>query len=609
MRLTTKLLLVFVPTAILSAVLLVASSLRAVSRNMIEDLRASALERTMTKLPNWRAGFRERSERMLLPRLADALPEYDALYAAALDPVGRVIAHTDVAEAGLVRVDDFTRSVLLDSQAKSRQITVDGEPVLELSIPVWESGPEGEGFLLGGSRAHGGERLGTLRLGLRLRSTLRARDHVALSVGLVLCVGGFATWLALFVFVRAVIVAPVTSLSTGVERLARGEIGAPIWADSSDEIGDLSRAFSRLEGDLERTTVSKEHLAQVLRSTQDALFVTDAARRIVMVNPAAAAMTGWTEAELLGRPVGELFSSGTVSVYEHNSELELKTKAGSTVPVLFSSAPMETRGKGVTGLVCAAKDMTDRKRAAEAEALRERERLQKEFVATVSHELRAPITAIKGFAETLLEGGLDDGDNRESFVRTIDRNAARLAHLVENLLTLSALDAGRRRYDPEPLDLEEAIRDFVGTLEPLARRAGVTVRVDAQPGLVVLADGHQLPRILQNLLDNAIKFSRRGGEVLVEARRRDRHALVSITDSGLGIAAEELPLIFERFRRSDAADARKVRGTGLGLSITRQLVELHGGKVWAESEKGKGSIFRFTLPLADAPVSTGASPS
>ena len=599
MRLYSKLLLILLTVAALSVGGLWRYSRRAVTETLVAERRARAEEAAATEMPSWRVSFAAPSERRLLPRLEDSLQSYDARYAAALDAEGRVLAHTNVIETGRLEVDAFTRLAAAAPEPSSRLLTADGEPVLEVSLPVWTERNERERFLLGGTAADGARRLGTRRLGRNLRRVLAERDRIALQIGSVICLGAGVTLGLLFLFVQGIL-APVRRLALGVEKLARGERGTQVPVTTSDEVGDLARGFNRMSEDLARTTVSRDYLTQILHATQDALFVADASWRVAMVNPAACALTGWSEKELLGRPVTRLFEadSGGLALREQNRELALKTRSGATIPVLFSSAPMEEPGRGVTGLVCAAKDITDRKRAEEAEAARERERIQKEFVATVSHELRTPITAIKGFAETLLHGGLDDAENREGFVKTIDRNATRLAQLVENLLTLSVLETGRRRLNPETLELDELIFDFVPTLEPLAQRSCVDISLNLEPGLRVTADRHQLPQILQNLIDNAIKFSRRGGAVSIEARRAGGEAVVSVTDSGIGIAASDLPTIFERFRRAEAEGARKIRGTGLGLSITKQLVELHGGRLWVESVQGQGASFRFTLPLS-----------
>jgi PAS domain S-box-containing protein len=261
------------------------------------------------------------------------------------------------------------------------------------------------------------------------------------------------------------------------------------------------------------------------------------------------------------------------------------------------SAPVRDDAR-MFGRIWFFRDITDRKRAERHEQLRERERLQKDFVATVSHELRTPITAIKGFTDTLLAGGITDEKNRLGFVRTIQRNAERLASLVDDLLALAVLETNKRKMSLETVKLASFTRDFIEQISPLTRRSQISVELDIDAALEVKADPSHLSQVLQNLLDNAIKFSPVRGIVRVRGRACGEEAVVSVRDSGQGIPKADLELIFDRFHRARAADHRKVKGTGLGLSIARQIVDMHGGRIWAESSEGAGATLRFTLPLA-----------
>jgi signal transduction histidine kinase len=274
-----------------------------------------------------------------------------------------------------------------------------------------------------------------------------------------------------------------------------------------------------------------------------------------------------------------------------------KRKDGSTFPAEISYGRFAHRGREL--VMALVRDATERKKAMEAERLRERDAMQRQFVATVSHELRTPIAAIKGFAETLRRGGLEDAKNRLGFIKIIESHADRLGWLVEDLLTLAELESGRSLPKPSRIELEPFIQQFVAGIAPLAAQKPCTVKVDVAKDAQVWADPAHLAQVLQNLLDNAIKYNKKGGAVKVECGSEPGGLLrVSVRDTGIGIPEADLPLIFQQFHRADGAKAMAVRGSGLGLYIIKSLVESNGGRIWAESVKDKGSAFHFTVPLA-----------
>ena len=221
-----------------------------------------------------------------------------------------------------------------------------------------------------------------------------------------------------------------------------------------------------------------------------------------------------------------------------------------------------------------------------------------ELVAHVSHEMRAPISAIKGYAETLLKGGLYDSRNRLRFVRTIERHADRLLELVDNLLHLAVLDHGAARRAPQAVDLQKAVRTALADVRILARSRRISMRADVPAGLRVSVDKSQLSQVLQNLLTNAIKYNRRTGSIRVEARRERDVAILSVQDTGIGIEAKDLGRVFQRFHRGESA-RKHSHGSGLGLSIVKRIVESHGGRIWVDSAPKRGTVFRLTLPLAN----------
>lgn len=223
------------------------------------------------------------------------------------------------------------------------------------------------------------------------------------------------------------------------------------------------------------------------------------------------------------------------------------------------------------------------------------ERVRKDFVANVSHELRTPLAAICGYAETLMEGGLEDPANSRPFVAIILAKARQLTNIVQDLLILSSLESAKPPA-AEPISLQQSIQSALRTVEPMAKTRGINLVCESFPDLEVLGYEIRLEQVWVNLLDNAIKFNRPAGEVRVDVVRDPERALVRVCDTGSGIPSRDLPRIFERFYRVDKARSRATGGTGLGLAIVKHAVEQMGGSVSVESRLGQGSVFTVALP-------------
>ncbi|MBI4376268.1 MAG: PAS domain-containing protein [Elusimicrobia bacterium] len=285
---------------------------------------------------------------------------------------------------------------------------------------------------------------------------------------------------------------------------------------------------------------------------------------------------------------------------DHGSiQIRCRAKDGRILWVeVFATVVKNPDGRPI-GARGVAMDVTERKRA--EEIIINSERAKREFVANVSHDFRTPIAAIKGYAETLLRGALEDPKEGREFARTILRNADRLAALVEDILMLSALDESKMEFRPQRIDLRAFLEEYLDELRPLARRNDNQMQVQVDQGVMAWADRTHLGRVLRNLLSNALKYNRKGGWVRVKAESREGKLVVSIKDSGIGIAREHLPQIFERFYRVDKARSREPGESGLGLHIAKQLLEGTGNRIWVNSAEGKGSTFYFTVDLPPVP--------
>jgi two-component system phosphate regulon sensor histidine kinase PhoR len=225
------------------------------------------------------------------------------------------------------------------------------------------------------------------------------------------------------------------------------------------------------------------------------------------------------------------------------------------------------------------------------------ERVRKDFVANVSHELRTPLTAIKGYTETLLDEGIQDPLQVREFLSVIDKHAERLSLIVEDLLSLSRIESADFTPSLQPVSVKRVCDRVAAIVSKMVQKKEIKFTFDIPGDLPqVQADEPLIEQALINLVDNAIKYTREGGTVTLSAQSQGNEVEVSVSDTGIGIASEHLPRIFERFYRVDKGRSREMGGTGLGLSIVKNIVEKHGGKLWAESELNEGSTFFFTLP-------------
>jgi two-component system phosphate regulon sensor histidine kinase PhoR len=369
--------------------------------------------------------------------------------------------------------------------------------------------------------------------------------------------------------------------------------------------GFWQRKFTRLElkvrGDMEdfqrrqqQTTTDARAQQQVLfNSMLEGLLLLDRSRKIYLANRAFKNLFG-IKTELRGKTVMEVLRLHELADLVERAEsdkqvfdYELKVPELNERWLQVNAAVISNSAGEREGTILVFHDLT---------RLRQLERTREEFVANVSHELRTPLSLIKGYVETLLDGARNNPDVAEHFLRIIARNAERLDLLIQDLLTISALESGRVQLQLQPVSLRALADKVLADLKSRATAREVTLKNEL-PDLTAQADENRLEQVLANLVDNAIKYGQSGGSVVVGGKTLDNAKIeVSVQDDGPGIPAESLVRVFERFYRVDKARSREQGGTGLGLSIVKHIVQNHGGEVWATSEPGKGATFYFTLP-------------
>lgn len=391
----------------------------------------------------------------------------------------------------------------------------------------------------------------------------------------------------------------IARLRAFAEGLVRERFSQTPLPAADDELGALGRSLnstaSQLRDLVDRLSVESAQREAILASMVEGVLAVDNSLRITFANESFARAVGAPNPIPAKLPLVELVRAPELReiltrVLAGGEFVKRRLQLPGAAERIFEVQAAPLTSGAARGAIAILHDITDLERL---------ERVRKDFVANVSHELRTPLTAIRGYAETLLEGALEDDENNRRFLEIIKAHAIRLNNIASDLLTLSELESGKVRPGPEPVSVRVALESALRTVEAEARVRGVTMICGRVEDAQVLGDRVQIEQALVNLLDNAVKFNRPSGEVLVEVTRPANGKIsISITDTGIGIPHDDLPRIFERFYRVDKARSREVGGTGLGLSIVKHIVERLNGTVTVDSQLGKGSTFTLLLPAA-----------
>lgn len=394
---------------------------------------------------------------------------------------------------------------------------------------------------------------------------------------------------------------PLRELTEAADKLSFGELDERIVPATPDEVGRLTQAFNlmavKLRSQIVALETERSKIAAVLSQMSDGVLIVDNNGVVQMINPAAESMFGIEEKNALHRSL--------IEVLRNHQLVELWQRCletGDTQTVAVEIVARRLYLQGVAIPLGEALPGSTLLLFQNLTRVRHLETVRRDFISNISHELRTPLASLKALTETLQEGALEDPPAARRFLQRMETEVDALSLMVSELLELSRIESGRvplQMEDTSPCDL---IHQAVERLRLQAERAGLILQIECDPDLPpVLADAKRLEQVLVNLLHNAIKFTPMGGTILVRATpqsddRLQNEILFSVRDSGVGIPPEDLARIFERFYKADRA--RTGGGTGLGLAIARHLVGAHGGKIWAESQRGEGSTFYFTIPTA-----------
>ncbi|MDF1525713.1 MAG: ATP-binding protein [bacterium] len=396
------------------------------------------------------------------------------------------------------------------------------------------------------------------------------------------------------------ITSPLREMRDGVRRYADGDFGTRLRFSSTEEFAELAEEMNSMARQLDdriRTVVNQRNeLEAVLSSMVEGVLAFDTSENLISLNQAASDLLGVRHETALNRPIQEVIRNSALQRFVSKTlgsmepvEDEISLYSGGERSLQAHGAPLtDVSGKRI-GTLVVLNDVTN---------IRRLENIRREFVANASHEIRTPITSIKGFVETLLDGALEDQETARRFLGIIGKHSDRLNAIVEDLLSLSKIEmeAETGQVYLEEGRIREVIEEAVEACHTGIEEKEINVEINCPGELMCPINPSLLVQALINLLDNAVKFSGTGGTVTVQCRAADGGVMVSVKDEGAGIEAVHIPRLFERFYRVDKARSRTLGGTGLGLAIVKHIAQVHNGEVSVTSRPGKGSTFTITLP-------------
>lgn len=444
---------------------------------------------------------------------------------------------------------------------------------------------------------------GIVRAALPVQAIQQQVDYFRKRLMLLGLATGAALLAATYLVVRH-IVRPVLELNEAANAISRGEYAQRAFVPNRDELGALAQSFNRMSSELDaqfsELHASGQRQATVLGGMVEGVLAIDHRQYVVLANQAAARLLGFGRQKIEGRPLIEVIRDHNLQaalgrVLESGSPERMDLEWQGADRLLLSVQITPLPGNRERGAVIVLHDTTE---------LRRLETLRQEFVANVSHELKTPLSSIKAYTETLLRGAINDEQHAMQFLGRIDEQADRLTALIQDMLSLARIESAQQQFEIINVMVGEAaaacLEDYAARAE--TRRIELLVESD-DPQLEVTADPEGLRVILNNLVDNAIKYTTEGGRVTLRWRGdQDGQVRIEVSDTGIGIPKDELPRVFERFHRVDKARSRELGGTGLGLSIVKHLAQSFGGKVAVESRVDQGSTFAVTLPGAGSLV-------
>ena len=438
------------------------------------------------------------------------------------------------------------------------------------------------------------EIIGVARVALPLTQVESSVNSIIIIIIIAMAIAAALVILAAW-FITRLITRPIRELTKVSREIASGQLNQKISVSTKDESGQLAHAFnemaSKLKDMMATVTDDKARLASILDNMADGVLLADNDGNIILTNDAARNLLNIVEKDINGRPLIE-----AVREFEFNELLDACLKTGQERISQFESSisnrflrviaiPFIVEKPG--GALLLIQDLTE---------VRSLQTMRREMVGNISHEFRTPLAGIKAMVETLQNIAADDKEATRDFLSRIEIEVDRMTQLVAELTELSRIETGKAELDLEPIELNELVEEAIVQLKPQVERQKLTLEmVMAKYMPVITVDKERLRQVMVNLIHNAIKFNRPGGSIKISTESSENSVSVEVSDTGVGIAKDNLPHIFERFYKVDKS--RAGQGSGIGLAIAKHVIESHGGKITVQSEEEKGTTFSFSLPL------------
>jgi len=439
-----------------------------------------------------------------------------------------------------------------------------------------------------------GEVLGVARVALPLTQVENSVNRIILSIVVAMIIAAMLVILAAWLIARMT-TQPIRELTRASQKIASGEFGQKISLGTKDESGQLAHAFNEMSLKLKEmmATISEDRarLTSILDNMADGVILTDAEGIVVLTNSTGQRLLRIRDKNYKGRPLIEV-----VREHELNDLLNYCLETGQEQIAQFELATLNRFLRAIAipiandrldGVLLLIQDLTE---------LRSLQTMRREMVGNISHEFRTPLAGIKAMVETLQDGAVDDREAAKDFLSRIEAEVDRMTQLVAELTELSRIETGKAELKLEPVNLNMIVEEVIAQLTPQAERQNLTLEMALADNLPATpVDKERIRQVMVNLIHNAIKFNRPGGSIKTTIKQSEGLVVVEISDTGTGIAKDDLPQIFERFYKADKS--RTGQGSGMGLAIAKHIVEAHGGNIRVQSEEGKGSTFSFSLPL------------
>ncbi len=433
---------------------------------------------------------------------------------------------------------------------------------------------------------------------IRMAVAMEDIDNRVVQMNRVIWYGGIAAISLSFLITYLITqrtIRPLVLLTKAAQSIAAGNFYDIPRSNYQNEIGVLTRAFShmslQIQNQLEAIEAEKKKFSKIVDQMADGIIIVDNEEKVILINPAAKTMLSDIKEVEIGKSLAQ-----TIRYYQIvelcNKTLETKKSQSTNVELQRTQRYVHVissilEGTETIGVLMLFQDITHQ---------RNMERMRQEFVSNVSHELRTPLASIRALTETVERSLENDPVSAKHFLSRMGVEIEKLDQMVMELLDLARIESGRVQLKKSPCEVSQLLKQSVNRMKMQAERAGIKISSQCSESIpVVLIDTERIEQVLINLIHNAIKFTPPGGEITLSAEVENDSIIIHVTDTGVGIAEEDLPRIFERFFKTDRA--RSSGGTGLGLSIAKHVIETHGGKIWVESKPGSGSTFSLSLPI------------